>query len=107
MNIKVKIRRALKEQYGEFITYLDHKYENKLTENLILGNLEKRKEWITYNQVILELKNSLKNNLKLRELQYRLTDNSDPNQVIIEVIEDIKTETSELERLYYKISNFA
>lgn len=106
MKIKAKIRKALREQYGEFNTYLEHKYEHKLTENLILGNLNKKMAWVTYNQVILELKNSLKDSLKVSELQYKLTDDTNPNDVCIEVIQTLENRTPELERLYYKISNF-
>lgn len=106
MTIKNKIRSILKEQYGEFETVLEHEYENKLTENLIVGNLETKHAWATYNQVILELKHSLKDMLKVKELQYKLTEDIDPNEVIIESIESIKTYTPELERLYYKIKNF-
>jgi len=106
MDIKTKIREALNEQYGEFNTDLEHEYETKLTEILIIGDMQKKRAWLTYNQVILELKHSLKDILKVRELQYKLTDNSDPNEVCISVMEDIKTKTDELERLYNKIANF-
>jgi hypothetical protein len=106
MNLKTKIRLVLKEHYGEFNSYLEHEYENKLTENLIIGNLDNKKAWATYNQVILELKNTLKDMLKVKELQYKLTDNSDPNEVCIEVLETVKERSPELERLYNKIRNF-
>jgi len=106
MTLKTKIRKVLKEHYGEFDTVLEHQYETKLTENLIVGDLNKRKAWITYNQVILELKNSLKDMLRVKELQYKLTDGNNPNDVIIEVIEEVKSYSPELERLYYKIKNF-
>ena len=106
MDIKTKIRESLKEQYGDFNTNLEHEYETKLTEILIIGDMQKKRAWLTYNQVILELKHTLKDILKVRELQYKLTDNSDPNEVCISVIEDIKNKTEELERLYNKIANF-
>lgn len=106
MNLNKKIRIVLKEHYGEFDTLLEHQYETKLTENLIVGDIEKKKAWITYNQVILELKNSLKDMLRVKELQYKLTENINPNDVCIEVMEDVKDRTPELERLYYKIINF-
>ncbi len=106
MNLKSKIRKVLNENYGDFDTDLEHQYETKLTENLIVGDIEKKKEWITYNQVILELKHSLKNTLKVKELQYKLTENANPNEVCIEVIEELKNQSPELERLYYKIRNF-
>ncbi|MEI6879775.1 MAG: hypothetical protein WCK82_00335 [Bacteroidota bacterium] len=106
MDLKTKIRCVLKKQYGKFETILEHQYEDKLTENLIEGPLSKRKEWATYNQVVLELKHSLKDMLRVKELQYKLTDDGDPNEIIIEAIEEVKTFTPELERLYYKIKNF-
>lgn len=106
MCLKTKIRRVLKEYYGDFESILEHEYEDKLTENLISGTLEDKKAWVTYNQVILELKYSLKDMLRVKELQYKLTEDSNPNVVIIEVIEDMNYITPELERLYYKIRNF-
>lgn len=106
MNLKTKIRLVLREHYGEFNTYLEHEYENKLTENLIIGNPENKMAWVTYNQVILEFKHTLKDMLKVKELQYKLTENLDPNEVCIEIIENLETKTPELERLYYKIRNF-
>ena len=107
MNLRVKIRKALREKYGEFNTYLEHAYEKKVTENLIVGDIEDKKAWATYNQVILELKHSLKDHLKVKELQYKLTESTNPNEVCIQVIEDVKHRSSELERLYYKITNFS
>jgi hypothetical protein len=106
MDIKGKIRQVLREQYGDFETHLEHIYEDKLTENLAGGNIKKKKAWLTYNQVVLELKNSIKDTIKVKELQYKLTEDSDPNQVCIEVIKNIKHRSPELERLYYKIINF-
>lgn len=106
MDLKTKIRYVLKEQYGTFETELEHQYENKVTENLIEGPLSRREKWVTYNQVVLELKHSLKDMLRVKELQYKLTDTGNPNEIIIEAIEGVKTLTPELERLYYKIRNF-
>jgi hypothetical protein len=106
MDIKSKIREVLKSQYGDFETYLEHIYEDKLTEKLSESSLKGKKKWMTYNQVVLELKHSIKDSLKVKELQYKLTENTDPNKVCIEVIEPIKNRSPELERLYYKIINF-
>lgn len=106
MTIRGKIRKVLREQYGNFETHLEHIYEKKITDNLIEGDINKKKAWATYNQVVLELKHSIKDNLRVKELQYKLTDNSDPNEVCIEVIMDVKNLTPELERLYYKIKSF-
>lgn len=106
MNLKNKIQKVLVEHYGKFDTELERQYEITLTNNLLIGSFEKKRAWVTYNQIILELKHSLKDSLKVKELQYKLTDNLDPNEVIIEVIEPVKTFTPELERLYYKVRNF-
>lgn len=106
MDLKMKIRQVLREQYGDFRTHLEHVYENKVTQQLTSKNPKERKAWATYNQVVLELKNSIKDNLRVKELQYKLTDNLDPNQVCIDVIHEVKTFSPELERLFYKIQNF-
>ena len=106
MILKDKIRMVLREHYGEFETYLEHEYEIILTEHLFDDNMEKKRAWATYNQVILELKNTLKDMLRVEELQYRLTEESNPNEVCMSVIEDIKDKSPELSRLYDKILNF-
>ncbi len=106
MDIRCKIQEVLKAQYGNFETHLEHVYENKVTKILAEGDIGNKKAWVTYNQVILELKHSIKDILKVKELQYKLTENSDPNRVCIEVIKNVKHRTPELERLYHKIKNF-
>ena len=106
MDTRLKIKEALRECYGEFDTYLELEYENKITENLLNGSMSQKREWATYNQVILELKHSIKDNLKVKELQYRLTDKSNPGEVCIDVIRDIPQRSAELERLFNKIRNF-
>lgn len=105
MDLKTKIRSVLKKNYGEFDSFLEVEYQNKLTENLIVGSYDTKLAWATYNQVILELKFSLCDNLKVKELQYQLTENTDPNKGCIKVIEEVKTLTPELTRLYEKIKN--
>jgi hypothetical protein len=107
MSVKTKIRKVLKDNYGRFSTKLEHDYQKKVTENLIIGDINKKKAWLTYNQVVLELKHSIKDMLKVKELQYKLTDDLNPNEVCIEVMEDIKNYNPELERLYYKIRSFS
>jgi hypothetical protein len=106
MNLKVKIREELRKRYGNFDSILEHQYEDVITEKLVDGPLVKRSQWATYNQIILEIKYSLKDMLKVKELLYKLTEDENPNDMVIEAIEDIKTFTPELERLYYKIKNF-
>lgn len=103
---KEHIRNTLREVYGEFNTYLEHEYEDTMIEHLFLGSINDKRKWATYNQVIIELKTNLKDMLKVKELQYRLTESNDPNDVCLEVLASLKTKTPELERLYYKIMNF-
>lgn len=106
MDQKIKIREELRKLYGSFETILEHQYEDALTERLYLGSYENRHKWATYNQVVLEFKNTLRNMLKVQELQYRLTDALNPKEVVIEVLEGTVVFTPELERLYYKIKSF-
>jgi len=106
MNIREKIKSVLKDEYGDFNSYLEDKYETRLTERLIGGDIKDKKAWATYNQVILELKHSIKDQLKVKELQYKLTEDINPNEVCIDIIKKVKNLTPELERLYYKILNF-
>lgn len=96
----------MRETYGSFDTYLEHEYEDKITEHLFNDDFDLKKEWVTYNQVILELKHNIKDIIKVKELQYKLTDDIPPNEACIEVISDIKNLTPELNRLYNKIINF-
>lgn len=107
MDLRGKIQRVLREAYGgKFDSYLESKYEEKITSTLVEGDMSNKKEWITYNQVILELKNNIKDMLRVKELQYRLTDREDPNEVCIEILENVKDLSPELDRLYNKIRNF-
>lgn len=106
MSLKDKIRVVLREHYGEFNTYLEHEYENKISEQLIIGDDDDRQTWATYNQLVLELKNSIKDKLKVKELQYLLTEDKNPNNDCIKFIERLNEKTPELERLYFKIMNF-
>lgn len=106
MNLKSKIQKKLRDAYGSFDTYLEHVYEDKLTENLYSGNLKLKQEWMTYNQVILELKHNIKDAIRVKELQYKLTNDTLPNEACIEVINEIKNLSPELYRLYNKINNF-
>lgn len=103
---KENIRNALRGVYGDFNTYLEHEYEDRITEHLFIGSINDKKKWATYNQVIIELKNNLKDTLKVKELQYKLTEDVDPNDVCLEVLNSLKIKTPELERLYHKIMNF-
>lgn len=115
MTLREKIKKELRESYGDFETYLENRYEEIIIEKLYEENLTKRlsseklrikKAWVTYNQVIIEFKDNLKDMVKVKELQYRLTDKEDPNDVCIRIIKGVKERSPELERLYNKIVNF-
>lgn len=116
MDLRDKIKRELRESYGNFETYLEAKYEETIVEKLYEENLNRRlnsdklsikKAWATYNQVIIEFKHNLKDMVRVKELQYRLTDKENPNDVCIEIINQSKKRSPELERLYEKIRNFS
>jgi len=115
MDLRNKIKKELRESYGEFDTFLEHEYEETIIEKLYEENLQKRidsdklsikKAWVTYNQVIVEFKHNIKDMLRVKELQYRLTNKENPNNVCIEVIAEVEERSPELERLYNKIVNF-
>ena len=101
-----RIKEVLRNHYGEFNTVLELEYEHKLIQTLMEKEDEDRNKWATYNQVILEFKNQMHDYNKVRELQYRLTDVEDPNNVCMEVINNTHIKTPELVRLYEKIMNF-
>jgi len=115
VDLREKIKGELRESYGNFETYLESKYEETIVEKLYEENLTRRlsseslsikKAWATYNQVIIEFKHNIKDMIRVKELQYRLTDKENPNDVCIEVIREVKQRSPELERLYDKIRNF-
>jgi translation initiation factor 2B subunit (eIF-2B alpha/beta/delta family) len=105
MNADV-IRTELRKYYGGVETLLEQQYEERIVTKLLREKAKVKDEWATYNQLILEFKNTLKNILLVKELQYRLTDEENPNQACISVIEKLSQKTPEIERLYQKISNF-
>ena len=106
MNIKDDIRFKLREAYGGAQTYLETEYEQYLTEHIYISTIDNKKKWVTYNQVILELKHNLKDMLRVKELQYKLTESTNPNDTCIEVLSGLDRLTPELDRLYNKIRNF-
>jgi len=110
MELKTKILKLLREGYGEFDSHLEVQYQetvsNNLTKSQQSNNRNNVREWVTYNQVILEFKNNLRDFSKVKELQYRITDQEDPTEVCIEVIKESKQRSPELNRLYFKLMNF-
>tara|TARA_R110000796_G_scaffold61077_2_gene141367 strand:+ start:13387 stop:13707 length:321 start_codon:yes stop_codon:yes gene_type:complete len=106
VEIRDRIRFKLREAYGDVETYLENTYEQYLTENIYISSIDNKKKWMTYNQVILELKHNLKDMLRVKELQYKLTETTNPNETCIEVLSSLSNLTPELDRLYNKIRNF-
>lgn len=101
-----RVRRLLTDVYGDFTTDLEHEYEDKIVTLLMTEEYSKKEQWVTYNQLMLELKHSLNNNLGVVELQYRLTDNENPKNVCISIIDNLEVKTPEMLRLYEKIKKF-
>jgi len=104
--VKAKIRRILREHYGSFNTTLEKQYVNKIVSVLLESSDEIRHEWVTYNQVILELKNDLDYALTVKELLYRLTESCEPSKDCMCVIEKVGMLSPEMKRLYDKIKLF-
>ena len=102
--MKAKIKRILREHYGDFETRLEREYEKKIVDNL--NNGHNLMEWATYNQLILELKHNIKASIRVKELQYRITDSENPNDVCMDIIRKVGYSSPELERLADKIRNF-
>ena len=101
-----RIRDVLRLHYGAFETKLELIYENQIVQVLMDGDINNNSKWVTYNQVILEYKKVIKDFLKVKELQYRLIEKEDPDNVCMDVIRNTQMKTPELQRLYEKIMNF-
>lgn len=101
-----KIKRILQENYGEYETSLEDLYTDTVIENLLNESWEHKRKWATYNQVVLELKETAISDVKYNELLFKLSNLEEPNQICIDIIRDSGVLTDELERLYYKINQF-
>lgn len=79
-------------------TRLDKAYQKLIID--IKGNLDEEKEerWETYNLIIEDLINTGKIEV-FQEIKYRLTDNEDPNKVMLNIID--RYEDSERDNLYH------
>jgi hypothetical protein len=106
INIRENIRFKLNEIYGGFETKLESDYGEFIVDKISVKDSNEKRMWLTYNQLILEIKYGLKNMLLVKELQYKLTDNLNPNDTCLKIIEKINNKTPEIDRLYYKILNF-
>ena len=101
-----KIKSLLSKVYGEFNSYLEKKYEEKLLDILINGSAYDKYKWITYNQILVELRNIKKDKNITNNLLYILTDDGDPTKSCLNFLNDINEKNKELERLEDKLRNF-
>lgn len=106
MELIDKIKKKLEESYGFFESDLERQYEDKLIEKLSDDDEMVRLQWSTYHQVVVEIKYNIRDILKLQELQYRLTEDTNPREVCIDLMMNMDDITSELSRLYEKIKGF-
>lgn len=106
VTLRNRIREVLRENYGSFNSLVEQQYVDRITEIFLESNDTEKGEWATYNQVILEFKKTLKNNLKVEELQYRLAESNDPKDDCIKVMTNYETFSPEMQRLYDKINLF-
>lgn len=66
-------------------TNLDKAYFKLLNNVMSLNDEEKEERWENYNLIIKDLLN-IDNGQYFEEIKYRLTDNEDPNEVILDII---------------------
>lgn len=105
-DLKDKIRYYLIKEYGNFDSLLEKQYLSFITEKLSNSKTYcERIKWLSYNQVILEFKKNIKNDIKTKELQYIITDKEISYLDVKKVIEKYKNYNKEINRLYLKILN--
>lgn len=103
--MKAQIKKILDEAYGKFETELELEYASLLEKGISNEDWKVREKWATYNQIILELKHNMNDMISVKELQYKLTDNEQPEVACISILENIKR-NPELDRLYNKIIDY-
>lgn len=107
MQLKSRIEKELRSIYGsEFESYLEMRYKEIILKHLMSGDIELQAQWLTYNQVLVEIKNVIKDELRTKELLYMLTDDGLPNVSCVKIIDKMETINDELVRLRNKIINF-
>lgn len=106
MTLEDKIKLNLEEVYGSYEDGLEAVYENKIIYEILTNTYDKKLEWATYNQVIIELKRNSDLQIYLKELLYRITDDEDPIDACVSVLTKTYSMNSELSRLYDKIKKF-
>ena len=101
-----KIKEILRKVYGEFNSYLEKKYEEKLVDILVNGTAYDKYKWITYNQILIELRLTKKDENITNELLYKLTEDGDPTKACVAFLDRLDKKNKELDRLYNKLINF-
>ena len=104
--LRSKIKKVLREHFISNDSLVEQQYVDKITKVLLESTDYERRKWVTYNQVILEVRDSIKDMLKVQELQYKLTESHNPKNDCINLIYNYKDFTPEMKRLYDKISLF-
>ena len=66
-------------------TNLDREYVRLINDILTTNDEERSGRWETYNLIIREFF-SIDNGQYFQEIKYRLTDNEDPNKVILDIL---------------------
>jgi hypothetical protein len=97
---------VLRSTYGDFNTKLEHQYSDAIITEISENTVNTVRQWLTYHQVILELKKNADTLNKSKELQYRLSDGENPKKACMKIISEITNCNPELKRLYDKINNF-
>lgn len=101
-----KIKEILRKVYGEFNSYLEKKYEEKLVDILVNGTAYDKYKWITYNQILIELRLTKKDENITNELLYKLTEDGDSTKACVAFLDRLDKKNKELDRLYNKLINF-
>ncbi len=103
---KTHILEILRASYGNFDTKLECQYSETIVDEIANNKVSTVREWLTYHQVIIELKKTSDTLKEAKELQYRISDGEYPKTVCLDVLSSLKSTNAELVRLYEKIQNF-
>ena len=103
---KIHILEVLRSSYGNFDTRLECQYSETIIGEISKNKVSTVREWLTYHQVIIELKKTSDTLKESKELQYRISDGEHPKTVCLHVLSSLKSTNAELVRLYEKIQNF-
>ena len=80
--------------------------KRKVFEIIFDGNLISGEDLLKYFKLKYNHGSEFIKQLRVKELQYKLTETTNPNETCIEVLSSLSNLTPELDRLYNKIRNF-